>query len=116
MQTQTNVVRFSSLNCVFTSVMVSRRLSSFSIISDKLAPFGKPPLAPRIPLSMGPNCVESWETFAKAFSRTEGNCKKRRVWPVGAVSKMMVSYERDFTCLRTSAKDIASSIPGIYDN
>ena len=25
------------------------------------------------------------------FSRTDGNWRKRRVWPVGAVSKMMVS-------------------------
>ena len=85
------MVRFSSLNCVFTSEMVSRRDSSFSIISGRFAPFGRAPFAPRIPESMGPNWVESWETFASAFSRTEGNWRKRRVWPVGAVSKIMVS-------------------------
>src|ERR1700712_4538179 len=62
---------------------------------------------------MGPNCVDSWETFAKAFSRTEGNWRKRRVCPVGAVSKTIVSYLSSLTCLRTSANDMASSIPGI---
>lgn len=36
------------------------------------------------------------------------------MWPVGAVSKIIVSYERDLTCLRTSAKDMASSTPGIW--
>ena len=44
---------------------------------------------------------------------TVGNCRNRRVWPVGAVSKMMTSYDSDLTCLRTSANDIASSTPGI---
>jgi len=91
MQTQTKVVRFSSLNCVFTSPIVSRSPSSFSIISFKLAPFGREPFAPRSPLSMGPNCEDSCEIFARAFSSTVGNWRNRRVWPVGAVSKMMVS-------------------------
>ena len=73
MQTQTKVVRFSSLNCVLTSPMVSRKLSSFSIISLRFAPLGSWPLAPSKPFNIGPNCVDNWETLASAFSRTEGN-------------------------------------------
>jgi hypothetical protein len=59
---------------------------------------------------MGSNCVESWEILARAFLRTVGNCRKRSVWPVGAMSNMK---ERYLTYFRTSAKDIALSIPGI---
>jgi len=90
MQTQTNVVMASSLNCVFTSAIVVRRDSSFSIISGRFGALG-PDCDPMRPFSMGPNCVDSWEILARAFSRTVGNWRKRRVWPVGAVSKIMVS-------------------------
>lgn len=39
--------------------------------------------------SMGPNRPESSEILPRAFSRTVGKVRNRRVWPVGAVSKMM---------------------------
>ncbi len=105
MHTHTNVVRASSLNWVLTSEMVWRSDSSFSIISGSDWPLGRvPPPPPRKPLSSGPYWVDSCDTLARAFSSTEGNCRKRSVWPVGAVSKMMASYESDLTCLSTSAK------------
>lgn len=118
MQTQTKVVISAFLNCEFTSEIVSRRDSILRRISSRDWPPGRrllllPPRAPIIVLSMGPNWVDSWESLARAFSSTVGNWRKRRVWPVGAVSKIIVSYERDLTCLSTSAKDMASSTPGI---
>lgn len=79
--------------------MVSRRDSILTRISSRDLPPGRrlllpPPPIPRAPMrvfSMGPNWVDSWESLAKAFSRTVGNWRKRRVWPVGAVSKIIVS-------------------------
>lgn len=83
------------LNCEFTSEIVSRRDSILSRISSRDWPPGRrllpPPRAPMRVFSMGPNWVDSWDSLAKAFSSTVGNWRKRRVWPVGAVSKIIVS-------------------------
>src|SRR5271170_6001928 len=62
---------------------------------------------------MGPNREDNRETLASAFSRTVGKERKRRVWPVGAVSKMMTLYSIESTYFMTSAKFIASSTPGM---
>ena len=43
---------------------------------------------------------------------TCGSCKRRSVWPVGAVSKTSVEYSPESTRAKTSANAIASSIPG----
>lgn len=92
MQTHTKVVRSGFLNWVFTSAIVSRRDSILDNISSRFCPLGPaPPRAPRTVLSIGPNWEESWESLPSAFSRTVGNWRKRRVCPVGAVSKTMTS-------------------------
>lgn len=39
------------------------------------------------------------DNFASAFSKTAGNERNRSVCPVGAVSKMIVSYVIELTCL-----------------
>lgn len=43
-------------------------------------------------LSIGPKDRPKVENLAKAFSRTVGKERKRRVWPVGAVSKTITEY------------------------
>jgi len=48
---------------------------------------------------MGPKREPSELSLPSAFSRTVGNDRKRRVCPVGAVSKTMTEYSIDFTCL-----------------
>lgn len=72
--------------------MVSRRDSILRKMSSRDWPPGSMLLRPPMMVfSMGPNWVESWESLARAFSNTVGNWRKRRVWPVGAVSKIIVS-------------------------
>ena len=91
---------------------------------------------------MGPIRPLNVDSFPSAFSSTLGKERKRRVWPVGAVSKTIAEYSMDLTCLHTdtyrkglkgqttlydddnegagmvtyfiiSANDIASSTPGM---
>ncbi len=50
-------------------------------------------------LIIGPNREPSVLSLPKAFSSTVGNDKKRKVWPVGAVSKTITEYSIDLTCL-----------------
>jgi hypothetical protein len=69
MQTQTNVVRFSFLNYVLTSLIVSRKLSSFSIISGRFAPFSNWLLVLSRPFNIGLNYIKSWEMAAKPGSK-----------------------------------------------
>jgi hypothetical protein len=78
---------------------------------------------------MGPNRPDRPLSLARAFSSTAGKERKRRVWPVGAVSKTISEYFIELTCLverlarprgsttkahfMSSAKAKASSTPGI---
>jgi hypothetical protein len=50
-------------------------------------------------LIIGPKRDPRLLSFPRAFSRTVGKDKNRRVWPVGAVSNTMTEYSIDFTCL-----------------
>lgn len=107
MHTHTNVVRSGFLNCALTSEIVSLVSFNFFIMSSEFAP------APISEFSMGPNLPEISAILPRAFSSTLGKLRKRRVWPVGAVSNTMVSNDVDLTCFMTSANDMASSTPGI---
>ncbi|KAH3665563.1 hypothetical protein OGAPHI_003750 [Ogataea philodendri] len=113
MHTQMKVVRSGSWNCLLTSVtwaLISASLLNISV-------FWSPPIM----LSSGPRRPLISLNLPRSFSKVEGNCKNRNVWPVGAVSNTIVSYliteESSFfwflMCLRTSMNENASSIPGI---
>jgi hypothetical protein len=54
-------------------------------------------------LIIGPRRPLRVESFPSAFSRTVGKDRKRRVCPVGAVSKTITEYSIDLTCLGTSS-------------
>jgi len=54
-------------------------------------------------LIIGPRRPLRVESFPNAFSRTVGKDRKRRVCPVGAVSKTITEYSIDLTCLGTSS-------------
>ena len=54
-------------------------------------------------LIIGPRRPLKVESFPSAFSRTVGKDRKRRVCPVGAVSKTITEYSIDLTCLGASS-------------
>jgi hypothetical protein len=56
---------------------------------------------------MGPMRPLSVDSFPSAFSSTLGKERKRRVWPVGAVSKTIAEYSMDLTCLYTPEASLA---------
>ena len=105
-----------SLNCVFTSVITARIDSSFENMSSVASAW--PPINVDIYLEVerrlgahrdmtntwliiGPMRPLSVESFPSAFSSTLGKERKRRVWPVGAVSNTIAEYSMDLTCLHT---------------
>jgi hypothetical protein len=49
--------------------------------------------------NIGPNLPLRELNFFRAFSKTEGKDRKRRVCPVGAVSKTITENCIDLTCL-----------------
>eukprot|EP00128_Syssomonas_multiformis_P017429 Colp12_sorted_trinity150504_noHs@7695 len=111
MHTHTNVVRSGFLNCLFTSSMTCFVDSSFSVIASWL----NPP-SPNIDVTwliMGAKRFLSCMTFSRALLRLFGRANRRSVCPVGAVSKTMTSYSMLRTSFMTSAKPMASSIPGM---
>mmetsp|Transcript_26918 Transcript_26918/g.57667 ORF Transcript_26918/g.57667 Transcript_26918/m.57667 type:complete len:259 (-) Transcript_26918:74-850(-) len=114
MQTQTKVVNAGSWKASLTLLMTTRVSSNRPTIASCVAPglFPPPIMAVACPINP-PNRSLSSMTLPKAFSRIVGKDNKRRVCPVGAVSKTTTSKSRFCTCFINSEKDIASSIPGI---
>ena len=97
---------------------VQARVERSSTCSSESWPKRPPVSAPApsmgpMALIMGPKVPCSCCSFPSARWRVSGNCSRRSVWPVGAVSNTTVSYSRDCISFMTSAKDIASSMPGI---
>ena len=60
-----------------------------------------------------PMLLANSPSLTKAFSMSSGNPSRRRVWPVGAVSKTITENSIDWMELMSSAKPSASSMPGI---
>mmetsp|Transcript_27262 Transcript_27262/g.60053 ORF Transcript_27262/g.60053 Transcript_27262/m.60053 type:complete len:232 (-) Transcript_27262:209-904(-) len=94
--------------------MTTRVSSSRPTMASCVAPgFCPPPImAVAWPINP-PNLSLSSMTLPRAFSRIVGKDNKRRVCPVGAVSKTTTSKSRFCTCFINSEKDMASSIPGM---
>mmetsp|Transcript_3076 Transcript_3076/g.9582 ORF Transcript_3076/g.9582 Transcript_3076/m.9582 type:complete len:249 (-) Transcript_3076:359-1105(-) len=113
MHTHTNVVLVLSANCCCTSRTFSRHLFTFSSISSDVRPV---------------ELVMSWLALATRFDRpctsmmrsieslsVCGSASRRRVWPVGAVSKTTVSKDMALISRMISAKTVTSSMPGSDD-
>mmetsp|Transcript_1318 Transcript_1318/g.2722 ORF Transcript_1318/g.2722 Transcript_1318/m.2722 type:complete len:224 (-) Transcript_1318:215-886(-) len=114
MHTHTKVVKAGSWKASLTLLMTTRVSSSLPTMASCVAPgFCPPPImAVACPINP-PNRSLSSITLPKAFSRIVGKLNRRRVCPVGAVSKTTTSKSRFCTCFMSSEKDMASSIPGM---
>ena len=114
MHTHTNVVSAGFLKRRDTLWMVSFITENLSMRSSRLGPWF--PNNEVIWLSMLPIDDLRLLMLSRDFSMMVGKDRRRRVCPVGAVSKTTTSYSMFWTCSMSCENDMASSIPGSWDD